>query len=135
MHWKKWMRLIALHRIFSIFSKPYLSACMEDVMPRIHSNLSSSSGLPFLWLTWNVVIKTSSIMKIIWLLMNITQNYCNTIGNIYHFTCRITLVSYIFIWLKCLNFIYGNISIIVHKFPETQDYLCLFSTCTLCVWA
>lgn len=54
--------------------------------------------------------------------MSITLHY-NTVESIYIFTCRRILVSYIPIWLKCLNFISGNISIIRYELPETQDYV------------
>lgn len=55
--------------------------------------------------------------------MSITLHYYNTVENIYIFTCGIILVSYISIWLKCLNCISGNISIIGYELPETQDYV------------
>lgn len=51
--------------------------------------------------------------------MSITLNYYNTVENIYIFTYGIILVSYISIWLKWLNFISGNISIIGYEPAET----------------
>lgn len=86
----------------------------------IPTSLPQTDYIPFT--SGNVVINTSTTIKII---LNIEHSTkcCNTIGDIYLFIWRIILVNYMFIWLRSLNFIYANISIIGYELPEMQDFV------------
>ena len=101
----------------------HLNSCKLTFAPPSAFQHLSLKYTAFLLTAGNAVIKTTTIIKIIWLLMNLILHYCNAIGNICLSLYSINLVSYMFIWVKCLNFIHVSISIIGYELPEIQDYV------------